>query len=205
MWEEQKKELALLIGKYSRLQKSIKCLRIHQKQSSKKIHPILPKSIEIKVLNEYWKVMYLKNSFPGVEICSSNDSTVMVCGNVGKVKKCREAIRAWLMEKAKDQITPLLHNLSIELNLPFGKVLVKGQKTIWGSCSRHKTLSINFKLLLIRKELVRYVFIHELCHTVYLDHSSKFWSLVEQKEPNYKELDKELRSAWRSLPPWVHI
>ena len=51
--------------------------------------------------------------------------------------------------------------------------------------------------------MVHYVFIHELCHTLELNHSAKFWSLVEQWQPDYKRLDAELKDAWRLVPGWV--
>jgi len=50
---------------------------------------------------------------------------------------------------------------------------------------------------------VRYVFIHELCHTIHMNHSPKFWALVAEKEPNYQQIDRELRKAWRYVPAWA--
>ncbi len=195
MCEKQKK---------SRIHKCVTSLKIRRKRIYRVIPIPLPKSIDIKALDECWSVKYRKGRFQEVKLVYNNDSTVTLWGSVHHVRKCREALRQWLMEKARQDMTPWLLQLSREHALPFAKVLVKGQKTIWGSCSRHKNLSINFKLMLIARELVRYVFIHELCHTVYLDHSSRFWDLVARIEPNYKELDKALRSAWHSLPRWVH-
>jgi hypothetical protein len=69
------------------------------------------------------------------------------------------------------------------------------QKTRWASCSRHRTVSLNMKLLFLPPELVRYVFVHELCHTVHMNHSREFWRFLAVKEPRYKELDKQLRTA----------
>ena len=77
------------------------------------------------------------------------------------------------------------------------------QKTRWASCSRHKTISLNLKLLFFQPALVRYVFIHELCHTVHMNHSRKYWRLLLAKEPNCMALDKQLRTAWRLVPAWV--
>jgi predicted metal-dependent hydrolase len=51
--------------------------------------------------------------------------------------------------------------------------------------------------------LVRYIFIHELCHTVHLNHSADFWNLVAAKEPNYKLYDSELNKGWCYVPEWV--
>jgi hypothetical protein len=49
----------------------------------------------------------------------------------------------------------------------------------------------------------RYVFIHELCHTIHMNHSQKYWAFLASREPEYVSLDKELRGAWRVVPPWV--
>jgi len=51
-------------------------------------------------------------------------------------------------------------------------------------------------------ELVRYVFLHELCHSVHLNHSAKFWNLLRQHEPQTDRLRKELRTAWSYVPGW---
>ena len=53
------------------------------------------------------------------------------------------------------------------------------------------------------RDLVRYAVIHELCHTVHMDHSKEFWRLVAAHEPSYKILDRALREAWKSVPQWV--
>jgi len=85
----------------------------------------------------------------------------------------------------------------------FGRVLVKSQRTRWGSCSRRKTISLNLKLLFIPQDLAQYVLIHELCHTVHLNHSQKFWALLTRHEPDCKNKEKELRSAGRFVPAWI--
>jgi predicted metal-dependent hydrolase len=50
---------------------------------------------------------------------------------------------------------------------------------------------------------VRYALIHELCHTIHMNHSNEFWRLVAVREPSYKVLDQALREAWKSVPQWV--
>jgi predicted metal-dependent hydrolase len=102
-----------------------------------------------------------------------------------------------------DALVPWLREISREKHLPFGRTLMKMQKTRWASCSRHRTVSLNVKLLFLPPELVRYVFVHELCHTVHMNHSREFWRFLAVKEPGYKELDKQLRTAWRLVPAWI--
>jgi predicted metal-dependent hydrolase len=53
--------------------------------------------------------------------------------------------------------------------------------------------------------LVRYVFLHELAHTEEMNHSRRYWMLLESLEPNYLALDRELRGAWRLVPEWIPV
>jgi hypothetical protein len=101
------------------------------------------------------------------------------------------------------QLIPWLRQTSQEIKLPFNRAAVRGQKTLWASCSSKSNISLNFKLLFLPPHLVRYVFIHELCHTIHLNHSRKFWALVAEKEPNYRQYDAELNKAWVYIPEWL--
>ncbi len=83
-----------------------------------------------------------------------------------------------------------------EWNKGFGfeinKIRIKNQKTKWGSCSVKKNLNFNYRILFLPKEIQDYIIIHELCHLQEMNHSKKFWSLVENKIPNYKEIKNKL-------------
>lgn len=89
------------------------------------------------------------------------------------------------------------------MGLSFGRALVKNQRTRWGSCSCTDTISISQNLVFLPPRLVRYIFIHELCHTVHLTHSRRFWGTVAQFEPDYRRLEKELGDADGCVPPWA--
>ncbi|WP_133627269.1 M48 family metallopeptidase [Fonticella tunisiensis] len=73
------------------------------------------------------------------------------------------------------------------------RVVVKEQKSIWGSCSSRGNINFNWRLIMAPLSVIDYVVIHELCHLKHQDHSSKFWSLVEYVMPDYKEKKKWLR------------
>jgi len=75
------------------------------------------------------------------------------------------------------------------------KILIRRQKTRWGSCSESGVISINYKLMMLRKESIDYVIIHELCHLIELNHSKKFWNLVKDILPDYIELRRGLRRS----------
>lgn len=75
----------------------------------------------------------------------------------------------------------------------FNKVVIKNQKTRWGSCSKKKNLNFNFKIALLSSDLRDYIIVHELCHLKELNHSTKFWNLVGKTIPNYKKIINGLR------------
>jgi predicted metal-dependent hydrolase len=83
-------------------------------------------------------------------------------------------------------------------------VQVRLQRSRWGSCSNSGTVSLNAALLFVAPEVVRYLFVHELCHLIALDHSRKFWRAVARFEPDYEALDRRLTEAWNEIPLWAH-
>ena len=193
----------LLIKEQKWIERKLKQIGQKRRLYPRKIPSSLPDYIHLLALDESWRVKYMETGSSIVRL-NHLDSTLILTGDIEKKEKCRELLRQWLLLKAKDHLAPWLRRISTEKDLPFKKLTIKGQKTIWASCSPKKNLSINYKLLLIPRRLVRYIFIHELCHTVHLNHSRRFWKLVEKMEPNYRTYDKELRVAWDSLPRWVH-
>lgn len=116
----------------------------------------------------------------------------------------RRALLRWLSQMGKRYLVPWLEETSRELRLPFSGVTVRGQRSRWGSCSASGRINLNYALLFLQPELVRYLFVHELCHTVHLNHSSRYWGLVRIKEPRYKGLELALRKAAREVPRWLH-
>jgi predicted metal-dependent hydrolase len=115
----------------------------------------------------------------------------------------RSLLKRWLVRKAEQQLVPWLERTSDEVGLPFAGATIRCQKSRWGSCSAQRGINLNVNLLFLPPQMVRYLFIHELCHTRHLNHSSRYWSLVESKEPAYRELDAALRKANHLIPLWA--
>jgi predicted metal-dependent hydrolase len=115
----------------------------------------------------------------------------------------RVLLQNWLKEAARERLTPPLMRLAEELNCPISRIAIRRQRTRWGSCSTRGTVSLNCSLVFLRREVVRYLFIHELAHTKHMNHSRSFWRLVERLEPEYRRLDRELLAGWRTVPLWV--
>lgn len=115
----------------------------------------------------------------------------------------QEALSNWVNKRIPSILTPMLEKISDGTGLKFRRTQYRNQKTRWASCSTTGTISLNRSLIFLPEPLVRYVLIHELCHTVHMDHSADFWNLVCEHEPFYKPLDAELKTARADyVPEW---
>jgi predicted metal-dependent hydrolase len=112
-------------------------------------------------------------------------------------------LRTWLIIRAENVFHVWLKQLTEKTQLKYARLTVRLQKTRWGSCSRRGNISLNARLLFVAPDIATYVLLHELCHTKELNHSSRFWNLVEQFEPNWRQLDRALTDASRTLPRWA--
>lgn len=105
--------------------------------------------------------------------------------------------------KYKERARVLAENRIEFFNQTYGfqynRIFIRNQGTRWGSCSRNKNLNFNYKVALLPPKVADYIFVHELCHLVEMNHSRKFWAQVERTIPHWKELRRELRRI-RALP-----
>ena len=98
-----------------------------------------------------------------------------------------------LKEQAKNIIEPILEKYSILMGVSYEKVSINSAKTRFGSCSSKKTLNFSYRLALYPYEAIEYVCVHELAHLTEMNHSKKFWKIVEKYLPDYKERKKLLK------------
>ena len=112
-------------------------------------------------------------------------------------------LRTWLIARGEKAFSLWLKQLSERTQLSYARITVRLQKTRWGSCSRSGNISLNARLLFVTPEIANYVLLHELCHTKELNHSIRFWRLVERFEPNWRKLDRALTDVSRTLPRWA--
>ncbi|MHC1742210.1 MAG: M48 family metallopeptidase [Syntrophobacteraceae bacterium] len=140
---------------------------------------------------------------PDMQLIRAAATEILIEGDPEDVEGCRALLRHWLRGQAKRILIPWLSRTSLESGLHYRLAQIRSQRTRWASCSARGTISLNEKLLFLTPDLVRYVFIHELCHTVHLSHSPAFWALVRQFEPNCSTLNAALRQANHLIPAWA--
>jgi predicted metal-dependent hydrolase len=104
----------------------------------------------------------------------------------------------WLRKKAQEYIPKRVEEYSKEYGFQYNLIKIKNLNSRWGSCSSKKNLSFNLKLMYFNSNIIDYVIVHELCHLQEMNHSAKFWRLVESIIPNYKEYKLQLNNIIHS-------
>ena len=105
----------------------------------------------------------------------------------------------WLKSMAKKYVTERTETLSDALLLPYNKLYIRSQKRKWGNCSSEKNISINWRLIKAPAFVIDYVIIHELCHTVIMNHSAHFYTLLRSHCPDGDAAQKWLDKYGNSL------
>ncbi len=101
-------------------------------------------------------------------------------------RRRKQEIQKWYSELTSKIIAQRLPVLAVRLGLKYNRVSIKNQKSRWGSCSKKGNLNFSLLLAAAPPKVIDYVIIHELMHLVELNHSSRFWQLVKDADPEYK-------------------
>ncbi|MBD5132723.1 MAG: M48 family metallopeptidase [Clostridiales bacterium] len=104
------------------------------------------------------------------------------------------AIAQWYKRIAKTELKLLLDECSARIGLKYGEFSLTNAKTKWGSCDGKCNIMLNWRLAMLDSELVEYVLVHELSHTVHHDHSAAFWQEVGKYMPRFKAAKKRLKT-----------
>lgn len=108
-------------------------------------------------------------------------------------KSIRHLLSRTIARDLKPMIEKRVHELNQEFfHQPIKSVKLKYNLTNWGSCSSQGNVNLSTRLLLVPDEVRDYVIIHELAHLIELNHSDRFWALVEEAMPDYKRHERWL-------------
>jgi predicted metal-dependent hydrolase len=164
---------------------------------------ILPERISLLAIDESWSVSYepiLNDTALPVE---RPDFRLIISSVPERRSECLAALRAWLRARASERLPAWITRYAAARGFSIRNIRVSLLRSRWGSCSSHRTISLNALLLLFPPDLVEYVFLHELCHLTHLNHSPRYWNLVAHHDPDFDAKRRRIARLSRELPPWT--
>jgi len=147
-------------------------------QNAIKHEPIDDKTIPI--FGEIYSLQHIEANYCNVLI---KQNLVEVYSNIPDDKSI---LIKFLRDKLLLEVTKLVDFFSAKHGLSFSKIRIMNNKNKWGSCSSKGVLSFNWRLVFAPKEILEYLVVHEMCHIIEMNHSIRFWNLVDTLYPNYK-------------------
>jgi predicted metal-dependent hydrolase len=163
----------------------------------------LPDRIHFRAADVEWAVE--ARTMPGkrLSVHFHRPGLLQMHGPIEDEALCRNVLGRFLVVQAERHLPALLNEISRETGLSYRRVSIRRQRSRWGSCSAQAAISLNAALLFLPYRMTRYVLVHELCHTVHLNHSQRFWALVERHFPDFRTAERELRNAREFVPRWA--
>ncbi|MCX9157723.1 M48 family metallopeptidase [Niveibacterium sp. 24ML] len=113
----------------------------------------------------------------------------------------RRVLQRHALDYFGGRLDEYLHRLAMtHPDVPRPALSLTGAKTRWGSCSRHSGIRLNWRLIHFEHALIDYVVAHEVAHLIEMNHSPRFWSVVELLCPAWREARAELKARGHVLP-----
>jgi len=100
---------------------------------------------------------------------------------------------------AKDYFTERMFYFAEDMGEMPASVRINNAKARWGSCSANRNINFSWRLIMADAEVIDYVIVHELAHLKEMNHSSRFWSIVEDLLPDYRKRKARLRELQKRL------
>ncbi len=107
--------------------------------------------------------------------------------------KLSSKIKAWYKKVASQVLTNRIKVISERVGLVPREIKIGDSRGRWGACNSNQTVIINFRVLMLPPAIIDYVLVHELCHLKEMNHSARFWSLVESIMPTFSKPKKAIK------------
>ena len=116
-----------------------------------------------------------------------------------KIQPLSEAEQRLYRDKAREIFEQKVSYYAQKMGVSYGRIAIRDQKTRWGSCSGEGNLNFNWRLIFAPAGVLDYVVVHELAHRKEMNHSPRFWRVVEDTMPEYRKYQKWLKENGRGL------
>lgn len=164
-----------------------------------------PTRLQLQAIEREIVVSYCDPSSHSPAVCWKNDTHLELGVPRHDKIQVASAIAVAVKLIARQILEPRLSHFAHLHGLNYRRLVIRGQRTVWGSYSSSGTLSLNYKLVFLQPSLVDYVLLHELAHTRHLDHSKAFWTLLQSFDGDALNLDAQLRDVETDVPPWLEL
>jgi hypothetical protein len=137
--------------------------------------------------------------FRGELVCIETDAGGSICFSTERMNvsdthaDLRPVIQNHLRDLASQELPLRVMELAALHGMNVSRVIVRNQKSRWGSCSRRGTISLNWRLIQTPNFVRDYIILHELAHRRQMNHSEKFWQEVERLFPDYLQAERWLK------------
>jgi predicted metal-dependent hydrolase len=138
----------------------------------------------IYFLGSKYRFHVVKDRQPSTVI---SDIIKLITFHVTDMRRHKQHIHEWYKQQTARIVADRLPVLASRFDVEYNKVSIKSQKSRWASCSKKGNLHFNLLLAAAPPDVIDYVIIHELVHLIEFDHSSQFWQLVKEADPDYKK------------------
>lgn len=145
----------------------------------------------------YQKFMLYGNRYSlvmaDVKKIETNDSFQILLPKKTEPEKILKTMKSWYKKVAKKILADRLAFIESRIRLKSKAMKISDSKGKWGSCNSLGSVCFNWRVIMLPPRIIDYVIVHELCHLVEMNHSKKFWTLVEKFLPNVPALKKEIK------------
>jgi len=153
------------------------------------------------------KVRALKRCPKSTIECFLNEKESWILKHVNKAMQNPPVMKNLLSVQERNRYIKIARDIFTQktayyasiLNVTYGRISIREQKTRWGSCSSEGNLNFNWRLIFAPEEVLDYIVVHELAHRREMNHSQAFYAIVKSILPDYKKSQKWLRDNGRSL------
>lgn len=195
--------LAVLDEKCSWIERSLVWAETERRRLAAAPPVVIPSHIDLPAAGERWSVEIKPTDSRSARVSEPGFDRLRLSGRVFETAAATSALKRWLARRARLRLGCRLDFLARLHGFSYARLSIRNQKSLWASCSPDGDISLNLKLLFLEPRLADYVLLHELCHTVHLDHSRRFWRLVEQMLPDCHSLKAAMANAWEAVPAWT--